>query len=150
MLLSHHQNAGQNYDMKIVNRSFENVAQFKYLGVALTKQNLIQEEIKRRLNLGNACSHSILNLSSSRVLSKNLKIRICKTIILSLDLYECETWSLILREEQRVRVFENRVLRRIFGSKRDDVIGGWRKLHKEELHNLYSSPRIVRMIILGG
>jgi hypothetical protein len=61
-------------------------------------------------------------------------------------LYGCETWSLILREEHRLRVFENRVLRRTFGPKRDEVTGGWTKLHNEELHNLYSSPSIIRMI----
>jgi hypothetical protein len=61
-------------------------------------------------------------------------------------LYECETWSLTLREEHRLRVFENRVLRRIFGPKRDEVTAGWRKLHNEELHNLYSSPSIIRVI----
>jgi hypothetical protein len=61
-------------------------------------------------------------------------------------LYECETWSLTLREEHRVRVFEKRLLRRIFGLKRDEVTGGWRKLHNEELHNLYSLPNIIRMI----
>jgi hypothetical protein len=61
-------------------------------------------------------------------------------------LYKCETWSLTLREEHRLRVFENRVLRRIFGPKRDHVTGDWRKLHNEELHNLYSQPNIIRMI----
>jgi hypothetical protein len=61
-------------------------------------------------------------------------------------MYGCETWSLTLREEHRLRVFENRMLRRIFGPKRDEVTGGWRKLHNEELHNLYSSPSIIRMI----
>jgi hypothetical protein len=61
-------------------------------------------------------------------------------------LYGLETWSLTLGEEHRLRVFENRVLRRIFGPKRDEVTGGWRKLHNEELHNLYSSPSIIRMI----
>jgi hypothetical protein len=67
-------------------------------------------------------------------------------IILPVILYGCEIWSLTLREEHRLRVFENRVLRRIFGSKRDEVTGDWRKLHNEELHNLYSSPNIIRMI----
>jgi hypothetical protein len=80
------------------------------------------------------------------VLSKNIKIRIYKTIILPVVLYGCETWSLTLRDEHRLRVFENRVLRRIFGPKRDDVMGDWRKLHNEELQNLYSSPNIIRMI----
>jgi hypothetical protein len=97
---------------------------------------LIQEEIKRRLNYGNACCHSVQNLLSSRLLSKSLKIRIYKTIILPVVLYGCETWSLTLREEHRLRVFENRVLRRIFGSKRDEVTGEWRKLHNEELRQV--------------
>jgi hypothetical protein len=77
---------------------------------------------------------------------KNVKIRIYKTIILPMVLYGCETWSLTLKEECRLRVFENRVLRRIFGLKRYEVIGGWRKLHSKELHNLYSSPNKIRMI----
>jgi hypothetical protein len=76
MLLSRHQNVGQNWDMKIANRSFENVSQFKYLGTTVTNQNVIQEEIKRRLNSGNACYHSVQNLLPSRLLSRNLKIRI--------------------------------------------------------------------------
>jgi hypothetical protein len=102
------------------------------LGAAITNQNLIQEEIKRRLNSDNACYHSFQNLLSSRLPSKNIKIRIYKSIILPVVLYGCETWSLTLREEHRLRVFENRVLR-MFGPKRDEVTGGWRKLHKEEL-----------------
>jgi sorting nexin-29 len=91
MLLSRHQNVGQNRDIKLANRLFENVSQFRYLGKTVTNQNLIQEEIKRRLNSGNACYHSIQNLLLSRLLSKNLKIRIYKTIILPLVLYGCET-----------------------------------------------------------
>jgi hypothetical protein len=74
MLLSRHQNVGQNQDIKMTNRSFENVSQFKYLGTTVTNQNLIQEEIKRRLNSGNACYHSVQNLLSSRLLTKNLKL----------------------------------------------------------------------------
>jgi hypothetical protein len=69
-----------------------------------------------------------------------------KTIILPVVLYGCETWSLTLKEEHRLRVFENRVLRRIFGSKRNEVTGEWRKLHNEELHNLYSTPDIIRQV----
>jgi hypothetical protein len=113
------------------------MAQFRCLGTTITNQNLIQEEIKRRLNSGNACYHSVRNLLSSRLLSENVKIRIYETIILLLVLYGCETWSLTLREEHRLRVFENRLLRRIFGTKRE-VTGDWRKLHNEEFHNLYS------------
>jgi hypothetical protein len=85
-------------------------------------------------------------LLSSRLLSKNLKIRIYKTIILPVVLYRCETWSPTLRREHRLRVFENRVLRRIFGPKGDEVTGEWRKLHNEELRDLYSSPSIIRII----
>jgi hypothetical protein len=77
---------------------------------------------------------------------KNLKIRIYKTIILPVVLYGCETWSLTLREEHRLRVFDNKVLRRIFGLKRDEVTGGWRKLHNEELRVFYSSPGIIKII----
>jgi sorting nexin-29 len=121
MLLSRHQNVGQNREIKIANRSFENVSQFKYLGTTVTKQNLIQEEIKRRLNSGNACYHSVQSLLSSHMLSKNIKIGIYKTIIWPVILYGCRTWSLTLREEHRLRVFENRVLRRIFGPKKDEV-----------------------------
>jgi hypothetical protein len=69
-----------------------------------------------------------------------------ETIILPVVLYGCETWSLTLREEHRLRVFENRVLRRMFGPKRDEVTGEWRKLHNEELHNLFSSPDIIRQV----
>ena len=85
-------------------------------------------------------------LLSSRLLSKNLKIKIYRTIILPVVLYGCESWSLTLREERRLRVFENGVLRKIFGPKRDEVTGEWRKLHNEELKGLYSSPNIVRVI----
>jgi hypothetical protein len=93
--------------------------------VTVTNQDFIQDEIKRRLNFGNACYHSVQNLSS-HLLSKNVKVRMYKTIILSVVLYGCETWSLTLREEHRLKVFENRVLRRIFGPKRVEVIGQWR------------------------
>jgi hypothetical protein len=88
-------------------------------------------------------NHSVQNLLSS---GKKVKIRIYKTVILSLVLYGCETWSLTLREEHRLRVFENRVLRKIFGPKGDEVMGEWRKLHNEELRDLYSSPSIIRII----
>jgi hypothetical protein len=110
MLLSHHQNAETNYDIKIVNRSFENVLQFTCLGSTETNQNLIQEEIKRRLNSSNSCYHSDQKLSSCCLLPKNLKTRLCKTVILPVVLNACETLSLILREEHRLGVFGNRVL----------------------------------------
>ena len=86
------------------------------------------------------------NLLSSSLLSKNLKIKIYRTIILPVVLYGCETWSLTSREEHRLRVSENRVLRRIFGPKRDEVTGKWWKLYNQELSDLFSSPNIIRMI----
>ena len=120
--------------------------ELKYLGTTLTNQNSIAEEIKSRLRSGNACYHSVQNLLSSRLLSKNLKIKIYRIIILPFVLYGCETWSLTLREERKLRVFENMVLRRIFEPRRDEVTGEWRRLHNEELNDLYSSPNIVRVI----
>jgi hypothetical protein len=90
-LLSRHMNAGQNHNTKITNRSFDNVAQFKNLGTAVTSQNLIQNKIKRRLNSGKACYHSVQVFLSTRLLSQNVKIRIYKTIILPVVLYGCET-----------------------------------------------------------
>jgi hypothetical protein len=99
------------------------VKQFQYLGTAVLNQNYIQEEIKSRLKSGNACCHSEQNLLSYRLLSKNIKIEICRTIICLLFLYGCETWLLTLRGECRLRVFRNRVLRRIFGPKMDEVMG---------------------------
>jgi hypothetical protein len=139
---SRHQNVGRNRDIKIANRSFENVSQFKYLGTTVTNQNLIHVEIKRRLSSGNACYHSVQNhFLSSHLLSKNVKISIYKTIILPVVLYGYETW-----EEHRLRVFENKMLRRIFRPQRYEETGEWRKLHNEELHDLCSSPSIIRIM----
>jgi hypothetical protein len=91
--MSRHQNAGRNHDMKISNRSLENVAQFKYLGTTVKNQNLICEEIKSGLNLSNAGYHSVQNILSSRLLSKNLKIKIYKIILYPVVLYGREIWS---------------------------------------------------------
>jgi hypothetical protein len=134
--------------MKVANRSYENMSQFKYLGTSVSNQNLIQEEIKRRLNSGNACYHLVQNLLSSRLLLKDVEIRIYKTVIMPLVLYGCETCSLTLREKHKLREFENRVLRKIFVLKRDEVMveWGWRKLHNKELCNFYSSPSIIIII----
>jgi hypothetical protein len=105
------------------------------LGTAARNQNCIDDKIKSRLNLGNACS--------SRLFSKYIKIKIRKTIILPAILYGCENLFPILREEHILRVSENKVLRRIFALKREEVEGGWRRLHNEELHNFYTSPNII-------
>jgi len=115
------------------------------LGTTLTNQNSIQDEIKSKLKSGNACYHPVQNLLSSSLLSKNIKITIYRTIILPVVLYGCGTWSLTLREKCRLRVFENRVMRRIYGTKRGMVTGERRKLHNEELSDLYS-PNTVQVI----
>jgi hypothetical protein len=111
--MSRHPNSGKNQNIRIANEPTENVAKFKSLRTTLTNQNDIHDEIKSRLNSGNACYYSAQNLLSSRLMSKNLKIKIYKTVISPVVLYGCETWSLTLREEHRLRVFENRVLGRI-------------------------------------
>ena len=100
--------------MRIDNSSFERVEGFKYLGTNLTNQNSIAEEIKCRLRSRHGCYHSVQNLLSSRLLSKNLKIKIYRTIILPVVLYGCEAWSLTLRDKRKLRVFENNVLRNIW------------------------------------
>jgi len=121
--MSRDKNAGQNNSMKTDNSSFERVEEFKYFGTTLTNENFIQEEIKSKLKSGNACYHSVQILLSSSFLSKNLKIKIYRTIILPVVLFGCETWLLTMKEECRLRVYENRVFRRIFGPKRDEVTG---------------------------
>jgi hypothetical protein len=85
---------------------------------------------------------------SSCLLSRNVKVKVHKTIILPAVLHGCDTWSLTVREERRLRVFENRVLRRIIGPKSDNVAGEWRNLHSEELHTSYSSPNVIRQMKL--
>ena len=114
MVISRDQNAGRIHSVRTDNIIFETVEDFKYLGTTLTNQNYIAEEIKSRLRSGNACYHSVQKILSSRLLSKNLKINMYRTVILPVVLYGCETWSLTLQEERELRVFEDMVLRRIF------------------------------------
>ena len=146
IVMSWDQNAGRSHDMKIDDVSFERVEQFKYFRTTLTEQNHIQEEIMSRLQSWTACYHSVQNLLSSSLLPKNIKPQIHRTIILPFALYGCETWSLTLRKERRLRVFENRVLRRILWPQSDEVTGEWRKLHREDRNDLYSSSNIIRLI----
>jgi hypothetical protein len=146
MLKSPSQKIRQKHTVNLAIRAFEDVGKSRYLGTRVTDQNCMHGEIKRRLNSGNACYHSVQSLLSSYLLSRNIKVKIYKTIILPVVLHGCETWSLTLREGQRLRVFENRVLRRIFGPKRDELTGKWRKLQNGEFHNLYSSPDIIRQV----
>jgi hypothetical protein len=138
MLLSRYQKAAQKHGVKIVNRSFE---------VQIFGNNI------NRSNTGRYYEQTIQGMLptirfsplTSRLLSRKVKVNIYKTIILPVVLYGCEICSLTLREDHTLRVFENRVLRRIFGPKRDEVTE-WRKLHNEELHILYSSTNIIRQI----
>jgi hypothetical protein len=137
MLMLCSQKIRQKHRIKIVNRSFEEVGKFEYLGTTLKGKNCMDKGTKSGLILMNACYRSVQSLLSSHLLSSNVEVKMYKTIILPVVLYGCETWSLTLREEHRLRVFENRVLRRIFGRKRDEVMGEWRKVHNRELHSLY-------------
>jgi hypothetical protein len=146
MVMSRDQNAGQNGYIQIGNESLETVEQFKYLGTTLTNQNSIHEEINSRLKSDNACYHSVHNRLSSSLLSKSENIKIYKTTILPVFLCGCETWSLALREDYRLRVFDNRVLMSRRGSKMDDLTGEWRRLHNKELYGLYSPPNISQVV----
>ena len=115
MVMSRDQNAGRSHSIETDNSSLERVEEFRYLVTKLTNQNSVQEEINSRLKSGNVCYHAVGNLPSSRLLSNNLKIEIHRTVMLPVVLYGYETWSLTLREERSVRVFENGVLRGVFG-----------------------------------
>jgi hypothetical protein len=130
--------------IRIDNSSFERVEDFKYLGKTLMNQNSILEEIKSREV--RKCLLSYGAESCFQFAIQKYKINIYKTIILSVVFYGCATWSLTPGEEHRLRVFENRVMRRIFGPTRDEVTGEWRKLYNEELSDLYTSSNIVWMI----
>ena len=138
MVMSRDQIAGRRHNTKIDKSSSERVEQLKYLGKTLMNHSSIQEEIESRLKPGNVCCHSAPNLLFSSLLSKNIKIKIHRAIILLVVLCGCETWSLILRE-----VFKNRELRRIFGPKKEEVTREWRKLYNEELNDIYSSLNII-------
>jgi hypothetical protein len=121
--MSRYQDAVPSHSIKTDNSSYERVEELKNLGTNLTNQNAIEEEIKGRLKSGNACYLSVQNPLSSSQLSKNLKTEIHRTIILPFVFYDCETWPLILKKEGRLRLFENKVLRRICGLRRDEVTG---------------------------
>jgi len=123
------------------------VEQFRYVATTLTNQNSIQEDSKEQTEVKERLlSFGAASLSSS-LLSKNIKIKIYRTVVLPfVFFYGCETWSITLREGRRLRLFENSVLRRIFGGKRDEVAGEWRKLHNKELNGLYCSPNVVWVI----
>ena len=135
MEIGHHRDMMVNEHIRICSKSYEKVKTFQFLGYLLTNQNSIQEDIKCRLKTGDSCYYSVQTFLSCRIFSKNLKIKIHETIILPVVLYGCEARSLKLREERRPRAFENRILRRMFGPKRD-ANGEWRRLYNEELNSL--------------
>ena len=138
MVMSRDQNAGRIHSMKSDNSSFERAEEFEYLGTILTNQNSIPEKLR---------SQGMLAIIRCRIFCspkfKDLDIQYYRFAVV---LYGCETLSLTLRDERRLRVFDNMVLTRNFVPKRVEEIGEWRKLHNEELNDLYSSPKIVRMI----
>jgi hypothetical protein len=123
MFMSRDLIAGQNHNIKSDNKSSERLKPFECFGTTLTDQNSVQNEIMSKLKTENACYHSVQNHLPSRLIKKNIKIMIYSNIILPLVLYGCETRPLTMREEEKQKVFENRVLRRIFGAKRDKVTG---------------------------
>ena len=139
VVLSPDQHAVQNHNVYIGSKSFERLEHFNYLGTSLTNQNFFHEEIKCRLQSGNTCYYLAQNLSSSSLLSKNIKVQIYGTIILPFALYGCNTWSSTVSEEHRLKVFSNRVLRKEYGPMRDEVTGHWGRWHNETLYDLYSS-----------
>jgi hypothetical protein len=134
MFMSREQAAERSHSMNIDNSSFEIVEEFNYLRTTMVYQYSNQEVIKSRLKSGNAWCHSGQQTLCSSLLSKNLKIKIYRNIILPVILYGNETWSMTLREDCRLRVFETRMLRGIFGPKRVEVTRECRELHNEELH----------------
>ena len=123
MVMSRDQNAGQDLNIKIDIMYFDKLVQLKCVGTTVTNWNYIHEEIRSGLKSGNACYHSVQKLLSYSLLCKDIYKKIYRTTILPIVLYGCETWSLTLRKNRRLRVFENRVLRRIFGFKRGEVTG---------------------------
>jgi hypothetical protein len=140
--MSTDQTAELGHSTKIGKSPFEREEEFGNVGTTLANQNFMQEEIKGRLKLGNVCYHSVQNLLSSSLLSKNLKTKKYRILILPI-LYWCATWSLTLRVEHRLRVFDNRLLRRVFGRKMDEMTSEWRKLHNEKLNDLFPSSNNV-------
>jgi hypothetical protein len=123
MVMSQDRNAGRSYSIKTDNSSFERVEEFKFLGTTLTNQNSIQEDNHSTLQSGNASCHLVKNLLSFNLLSKIIKSKVQRTVILSIILYGYENWSLTLKDGHMLRVFQNKVLRKIFGPKRDEVTG---------------------------
>ena len=131
--MSQNQHAVQDQNIYVGNKSFERLEHFSYLVTSLTNQNSFHEEIKCRLQSRNTCYYMVQNLLSYSLLSKNIKVQIYGTIILPFVLYGCDTWSPTVSEEHRLRMFRNRVLRKVFGPTRGEVMGWWGIWHNETL-----------------
>ena len=121
MVMFRNQNAGRSHSIKMYNAYFERMEDFKFLGTTSTNQHFIQEVNHCTLQSGNVCCHSVKNQLSSSVLTKTIKIEIIRALILSVVLYGYENWSLTLKEEHMLSVFQSKVLTRIFGPKGDEV-----------------------------
>ncbi|KAJ4428000.1 hypothetical protein ANN_24013 [Periplaneta americana] len=147
MIMSRDENIVRNGNIKIGNLSFEEVEKFKYLGATVTNINDTREEIKHRINMGNACYYSVEKLLSSSLLSKNLKVRLYKTVILPVVLYGCETWTLTLREEHRLRMFENKV----YGDDAisDGMVRRWVRKFNEGHVSVHNEQRIGRSSLVN-
>jgi hypothetical protein len=156
---AHLQRRGTHFDETALIFCFSNTLRSAVFSIPIIELDQIQhqfngyqaqarEDIKSRLKSGNACSHSVQILEYSSLLNKNLKTNIKITIyrILSLVSYGCGTWSLTSRKEPKLRLFDNRVLRGVFGRKWGEITEGWKRLHNDVLYHLYSSTNIVRVI----
>jgi len=144
VVMSRDQHAVQNHNIMIGNKSFERVEQLRYLGTTITKVAFMK---KLRADWMQGMLATIrYRIFCFPVCYPSIKIKIFRAVILPVVLHGCETWSLTLREARRLRMLENRVLRKIFGPERDEVTGEWRRLHKEEFYDLCFSPNIIRVI----
>jgi hypothetical protein len=128
------------------NRAFGMMEQLKYVSTTVTNQNSIHEEIKSRLKSGEVSCRSVQNLVSASLISKNTNIKIYRIIILPVVFMVVKLGLSNTAEERRLEVFENRLLRRIFGPKRDEASGEWRRLHNEERHDHYCTPNVIRVV----
>lgn len=132
--------------MSVEGHTFNRVTRFKYLGHLLTQENGLKMEISARIQKGNKCFFGFGKILGSRTLSTNLKIQICMTLIRSIVLYASETWALRKAEETRLKVFERRILRKIYGPCIDTHTGEWRKRHNKEFEELFQRPNITNEI----
>jgi hypothetical protein len=130
--------------IRINNSDIERVNQFKYLGSFITNNNKISSEISHRINMGNTCYYGLRNILRSKLLKEDIKFKIYKTLIRPVVLYGCESWTLTTKEEERLKIFERKILRKIYGP--SCVNGIWRIKYNDELYNTYKEPSIVKMI----